>query len=120
MAATQSWRPTVWTHVFFVHLLNTLQRHGILAPFWQYGFEHRHARERFGLQNTLGVGKSLTTGQSGLEHLHSWEQPGLYGYQRAANQVALHLGVNVPVESCQTCLSALWRSQQRCKGKSWL
>ena len=50
MAGTRRWRSTAWTHVFLCRLPNTLQQHGSLAPFWQYGFENRHKRERCGLQ----------------------------------------------------------------------
>ena len=50
VAASQEWRPTVWTHVYLCHLPQTMNQYGTLAPFWQYGFERRHARERRGLQ----------------------------------------------------------------------
>ena len=86
-AATQDWRPTVWTHVFLCHLPKTLAFHGTLAPFWQYGFEHRHAREKRGVQVTMNLGSSSTTGKSGLEDLLSWDNLDLelwekYGHHR--------------------------------------
>ena len=55
-AERQLWRPTVWTHVFFWHLPKSLEFHGALAPFWQYGFENRHKREKRGFSRTFNAG----------------------------------------------------------------
>ena len=87
--ADSPWRPTVWTHIFLWHLPSVMDRHKTLAPFWQYGFENRHKREKEGYSNTFNVGivkrspqvgarllylslfsgTSATTGKTGLESL---------------------------------------------------
>ena len=49
LAATQMWRPSAWTNIFFA-TRPAPSYHGSLAPFWQYGFENRQKRKRCDLQ----------------------------------------------------------------------
>ena len=52
LAATQTLRPSAWTHIFFCHLPSTLLYHGSLAPFWQYNLDlellHQQGHRRAG------------------------------------------------------------------------
>ena len=73
---------------FYCHLPSALQLHKTLWPFWQYGFEHSHGRQKRSFERSMRGGVSRTTGRNGLEvvlgadnlDLELWD---LYGMERA-------------------------------------